>query len=147
MVKIFSVLLRSALPSHTVSVFGRLTRVSGSPCPLASSWAQSVGPERLWKGWEDPSLKAHCEYHKISAPLMALLTSFQVLGCQQLSTGFSSMLHGPLWFFYTSLYLCKRPFYETLLKLSKLPNLSIPSVSSRTMINKIDYKKVDIFIY
>lgn len=42
----------------------------------------------------------------------------------------SSILHGPLWFFYTSVYLCQQPFYESLLK---LPKLSIPSVSSRTL--------------
>lgn len=45
---------RSTLPFHTISGSGRLTCINGPPCPLASSWAQSGGLERLWKGWELP---------------------------------------------------------------------------------------------
>lgn len=34
---------------HAVSVSGRLTCIHRSPCPLASSWAQSRGDQKDWR--------------------------------------------------------------------------------------------------
>lgn len=54
-------LLRPGLPFHTVSVSGRLTCISGPPCPLDSTWALSGGQERLWESGGAPSLHGQGE--------------------------------------------------------------------------------------